>query len=45
MELNDFVFFKKIMIFGAKGSGKSSLTSIFENKTFEEKKSFSNNSE
>ena len=45
MELNDFVFFKKIMIFGSKGSGKSSLTSIFEKKTFEENDSPSNNSE
>ena len=36
MESNDFVFFKKIVIFGSPGSGKSSLTSIFENKTFKE---------
>jgi adenylate kinase family enzyme len=36
METNNFIFFKKIIIFGAPGSGKSSLTSLFENKIFKE---------
>ena len=33
---NEFIFFKKIVIFGAEGSGKSSLTSMFENMNFSE---------
>lgn len=45
MDSNDFVFFKKIMVFGSEGSGKSSLISIFENKKYEENESFSNGSE
>lgn len=31
-----FTFFKKIIIFGSEGSGKTSLTSIFETKNFKE---------
>lgn len=38
MEKKEFGFFKKIIIFGSPGSGKSSLTSIFENKIFKEEK-------
>jgi len=38
MEFNDFVYFKKIVIIGISGSGKSSLTSFFENKQFLEEK-------
>ena len=34
MEANDFEYFKKIVIVGISGSGKSSLTSFFENKEF-----------
>ena len=37
MEKNDkFVIFKKLLIFGAKGVGKTSLTSVIENNKFEE---------
>ena len=36
MEQKEFVSFKKIIIFGSPGSGKSSLTYLFENKKFEE---------
>ena len=37
MESKDgFIFFKKIIIFGSESSGKSSLTSMFENKEFKE---------
>lgn len=32
-----FVIFKKLLIFGAKGVGKTSLTSVIENNKFEEK--------
>ena len=39
MESNNFVFFKKIIIFGSLGSGKSSLTYMFENKNFKEQSS------
>jgi GTPase SAR1 family protein len=31
-----FVIFKKLLIFGAKGVGKTSLTSVIENNKFEE---------
>lgn len=33
---DEYVFFKKVVIFGSEGSGKSSLTSIFETKSFNE---------
>ena len=33
---DDYIFFKKIVIIGSEGSGKSSLTSIFQNKNFKE---------
>ena len=33
---DEYIFFKKIVIFGSEGSGKSSLTSFFENKSFKE---------
>ena len=36
MEQDEYVFFKKIVIFGSAGAGKSSLTSIFETKSFNE---------
>lgn len=36
MAQNDFKYFKKIVIFGSPGSGKSSLTYLFENKIFQE---------
>ena len=32
----DFVSFKKMIIFGSEGTGKTSLTSRFENKCFKE---------
>ncbi len=32
----EFVFYKKILIFGSESVGKTSLTSRFENKTFKE---------
>ena len=31
---DEYIFFKKVVIIGSEGSGKSSLTSIFENKSF-----------
>ena len=40
MESDDiYVFFKKVVILGPGGSGKTSLTSMFENKTFKEESS------
>jgi len=33
---DEFIFFKKVVIIGAEGSGKSSLISMFENKSFKE---------
>lgn len=37
MESDDrYVFFKKVVILGPEGSGKTSLTSVFENKSFKE---------
>lgn len=33
-EKDEYIFFKKVVIIGSEGSGKSSLTSIFENKSF-----------
>lgn len=33
---NEYIYFKKIIIFGTEGSGKSSLTSMFEKKEFTE---------
>ena len=33
---NRYVFFKKVVILGPEGSGKTSLTSVFENKSFKE---------
>jgi ABC-type molybdenum transport system ATPase subunit/photorepair protein PhrA len=32
----DYVFFKKVVILGTEGSGKTSLISIFEDKSFKE---------
>lgn len=36
MENENKIIFKKVVIFGSEGSGKTSLTSIFDNKTFKE---------
>ena len=37
MESDDiYVFFKKVVILGPEGSGKTSLTSMFETKSFKE---------
>ena len=36
MESKEYICFKKIIIFGSGGSGKSCLTSYFENKEFKE---------
>ena len=36
MESKEYICFKKIIIFGSEGSGKSCLTSFFENKEFKE---------
>ena len=33
---DEYIFFKKVVIIGSEGSGKSSLTSMFENKSFKE---------
>ena len=33
---DEFIFFKKVVIIGSEGSGKSSLTSMFESKSFKE---------
>jgi GTPase SAR1 family protein len=35
MESDDYEYFKKIVIFGSSGSGKTSLTSFFEDKKFQ----------
>jgi ABC-type molybdenum transport system ATPase subunit/photorepair protein PhrA len=32
----EYTFFKKVVIIGSEGSGKSSLISIFETKSFQE---------
>ena len=34
MESDNYEYFKKIVIFGSSGSGKTSLTSFFEYKKF-----------
>ena len=36
MDKNEYISFKKIITFGAEGTGKSTLTSFFENKAFKE---------
>jgi len=39
MESKEYICFKKVIIFGSEGSGKSCLTYYFENKTFKEESS------
>lgn len=34
--IQEYKFFKKVVIIGSEGSGKSSLVSIFETKSFKE---------
>ncbi len=36
---DEYIFFKKVVIIGSEGSGKSSLISTFENKKFKNEES------